>query len=87
MGNEELKLRVCPFCGGEAHVYGDEITCCGCGIVAKSASENMDELVRLWNTRETLDRAVDVSDDQTLTAKEKALMFYRLIKRYNKYKG
>lgn len=62
------------------------IRCVECDATI-SAGENdaKEDIIDQWNTREILDRAVDVSDDKTLTIKEKALMFYRLIKRYNKY--
>ena len=84
----ETILRVCPFCGSVAHIYGDEITCCGCGIVAKSDSENMDELVRLWNTRNILGEAYGLDfDDRFVSVSKIAIGLLKLIELYNQYQA
>lgn len=88
----KVKLRACPFCGGKAEFIDEDfegpmiIRCIECAATIPVAwGESKETIIEQWNTREILDRAVDVSDDKTLTTKEKALMFYKLIKRYNKY--
>ena len=49
------KLKSCPFCGSEVHLYSCEdgmyvITCneCGCGSLV---SDNKNEVINTWNRR------------------------------------
>lgn len=86
----ETQLRACPFCGGKAELLNGDppiIRCVECfASIPGVYGETTDNLIEQWNTREMLEAAADIYDDSTLTNKEKALMLYRLIKRYNKYK-
>lgn len=62
------------------------VQCYNCGAnIQAGEDDTKEDVINQWNTREILDRAVDVSDDKTFTTKEKAMMFYKFIKRYNKY--
>lgn len=62
------------------------VQCIKCGANIQSYDDAKEDIIEQWNRREILDRAADIYDDSTLTNKEKSLMLYRLIKRYNKYK-
>lgn len=52
----EIKLRKCPFCGGEAQMWESDITgraliycsCCDAGI---SLKKNIAEAIEAWNKR------------------------------------
>lgn len=56
------KLKLCPFCGGSAHVYEDQrfsfkgynfpkwyIKCTGCDV--RTPIAKMEQIVEIWNKR------------------------------------
>lgn len=54
----KMKLKTCPFCGGEAVVMGsdddcrfDMVVCLKCGLKAKWYHNYKDEAINAWNTR------------------------------------
>ena len=61
--SKEIKLKPCPFCGGEAKLLEDEFgrtsgwwyaSCSnlGCGIIARTADRpTPQEAAKLWNRR------------------------------------
>lgn len=57
-----IKLKPCPFCGGEAKIYKDYngfylVQCkCGCGTLHKSEKKNV---INDWNTRRPMEKIVE----------------------------
>ena len=61
-----MKLRNCPFCGGEAYLESDyelvRVECNGCGAITKSF-ERIDEAEAAWNRRVGDDLMERMEDD------------------------
>lgn len=57
----EIKLKPCPFCGGKA-VFGTIsrtwIECTECGVETLY-DINLEKLVKLWNTRKSMDNIIE----------------------------
>ena len=95
MSNEVVKLRVCPFCGGEAEFVEEDndwfdlpmvIQCVECDACMPAIyPEGKEDIIRKWNTRDILDIAADANDDQIYTPQERADLLFEMIDKYNKY--
>lgn len=60
----EIKLKPCPFCGGEATLRKSElaglyhIACFECGC-RQDASYKKETVIKAWNTRKPMERIVE----------------------------
>ena len=66
----EIKLKPCPFCGGEAKymdirdiVVSKFVTCTKCGIETKRNYLRRSYAIQAWNTRKPMDAIVEALND------------------------
>lgn len=66
----EIKLKPCPFCGGEAIIDREDIFCDACHLSmkiddrlyngeAESYEEAKEQAIKAWNTRKPIDDIVE----------------------------
>lgn len=63
---EQMKLKPCPFCGGDPVLHTDGVTaisCSKCRIVCSNSERGIGKLVGLWNTRQDTSREHSPSSD------------------------
>lgn len=72
----DIKLKECPFCGGEAHLFvkdGVRVICPNCGATTKGLVDAMTargvsgnatmSVIDAWNTRKPMDRIVEMLEE------------------------
>ena len=58
-----MKLKSCPFCGGEAKVYNGQVVCTKCWS-GSACEDTTEKAIEIWNTRKPMDRIVEQLEEQ-----------------------
>ena len=71
----DVKLKPCPFCGGEAKLHHNSLTdkfkvwCSECDCRTDVYSDK-EEVVKCWNTRKPMERIVDRLEEECFSPKD-----------------
>lgn len=53
-----MKLKPCPFCGGEAKAYNGQVVCTKCWS-GSACEDTTEKAIETWNRREPMDKIVE----------------------------
>lgn len=89
------KLKPCPFCGGEVEIYGGPETKeayyiqCDCGAFVSALSTDINDLIKVWNTRsENTEIVVYCKDCKEFARfKDHAMCMKNADKKFNVFNG
>ena len=77
-----MKLKPCPFCGGEARQYADGfndfhwVECVKCRVETK-AYDFVEDAIEAWNQRESMDRIVGTLENTSERVTREVVELYR----------
>lgn len=92
MSDKKIKLKKCPFCGGEAEIidgYADTgcwVQCKVCHSTSWAEEQSHDEVAKLWNKRDEtfFERFLNNAGNQEIYLKEKAKVEFLTLQKEQK---
>ena len=69
-----MKLKPCPFCGGEAKAYNGQVVCTKCWS-GSACEDTTEKAIETWNRREPMDKVVEQLEENSCNARLGAFEF------------